>query len=181
MINEEQWNMILKKYKKLLYHVSHRIGGDNITNDFNDSYQDLSIACIEAVKAYRKKTCEDFDDFFDTEGFDKYLKTVLWNCKNNKGANITKRIPINRKITLEEELIDAEMCHIDTSSIMFDDSSIDDECRRIVDTIHHNPKLIKPNGSINLNALAKELNQEKGKVKLHLTQLETELSEYWEN
>ena len=73
------------------------------------------------------------------------------------------------------------MYHLDASSTMFDDSSIGDECRRIVDTIHHNPKLIKPNGSINLNALAKELNQEKGKVKLHLTQLETELSEYWEN
>ena len=64
---------------------------------------------------------------------------------------------------------------------MFDDSSIDDECRRIVDTIHKNPKLIKPNGSINLNALAKELNQDKGKVKLHLNQLETDLTEYWEN
>ena len=181
MINEEQWNMILKKYKKLLYHVSHRIGGDNITNDFNDSYQDLSIACIEAVKAYRKKTCEEFDDFFDTEGFDKYLKTVLWNCKNNKGANITKKAIINKKITLEEELIDAEMYHLDASSIMFEDSSMDDDCRDIVDAIHQNPKLIKPNGSINLNALSKELNEDKGRVLLHLNQLGTDLTEYWEN
>ena len=181
MISEEQWNMILKKYKKLLYHVSHRIGGDNITNDFNDSYQDLSIACLEAVKAYRKKTGTKFDVFFNTEGFDKYLKTVLWNCKNNKGSNITKRLPINNKITLEEELIDSEMCYVDTSSIPFTDSSIDDECRRIVETIHKNPKLIKPNGSINLNALSKELNEDKGRVLLHLNQLGTDLTEYWEN
>jgi len=181
MINEEQWTQILGKYQKLLYHISHRIGGDNVCNDMNDSYQDLSIACLEAVKAYHKKTCEKFDDFFDTDGFDKYLKTVLWNCKNNKGANITKKANVNRAITLEEQIIDAEMYHLDTSSTMFDDSSLDDDCRSIVDAIHQNPKLIKPNGSINLNALSKELGKEKGKVKLYITQLETDLSEYWEN
>jgi len=64
---------------------------------------------------------------------------------------------------------------------MFEDTYLNTECRDIVEAIHQNPKLIKPNGSINLNALSKELGKEKGKVKLYITQLETDLSEYWEN
>ena len=162
-MSEEEWNILKGKYGKLLYHIAHRIGGDNITNSIEDSYQDLSIACMDAVNAYRKKVAMKFDDFVDTSGFDKYLKTVLWNCKNNKGSTIT------------------EMFHLDTSSIMFDDTYLNDECRDIVEAIHQNPKLIKPNGSINLNALSKELGEDKGKVKLYITQLETDLSEYWEN
>ena len=180
-MSEEEWNILKGKYGKLLYHIAHRIGGDNITNSIEDSYQDLCIACMDAVNAYRKNVAMKFEDFVDTTGFDKYLKTVLWNCKNNKGSTITKKKVLQNKVTLEEELIDAEMCHLDTSSIMFDDTYLNTECRDIVEAIHQNPKLIKPNGSINLNALSKELGQDKGKVKLYITQLETDLSEYWEN
>ena len=94
---------------------------------------------------------------------------------------ILSRPSSQKAITLEEELIDAEMYHLDTSSTPFDDSSMDDDCRDIVDAIHQNPKLIKPNGSINLNALSKELGKDKGKVKLYINRLEDELTEYWEN
>tara|TARA_R100000458_G_scaffold2425_1_gene1979 strand:+ start:503 stop:1048 length:546 start_codon:yes stop_codon:yes gene_type:complete len=181
MLSEEQWEVVKTKYQKLFYHIAHRIGGDGIAHSIEDNYQDLCIACIDAVKAYRKKTLLKFDDFIHTTGFDKYLKTCLWNCKNNKGATITKKKVLNNKVTLEEELIDAEMYHLDSSSVMFEDTYLNDDCRDIVEAIHLNPKLIKPNGSINLNALSKELGKEKGKVKLYITQLESDLSEYWEN
>ena len=180
MLSEEEWTILQRKYDKLLFHIAHRIGGDNVTNSFNDSYQDLCIACMEAVKAYRKKVLQPFEEFVETQGFDKYLKTCLWNCKNNKGATITKKKAIHNKVTLEEELIDAEMYHLDASSVMFDDTELSKECRDIVTAIHNNPKLIKPNGSINLNALSQELGEEKGKVKLYINQLESDLSEYWE-
>jgi len=181
MLNDEQWSMLKNKYEKLLYHIAHRIGGDNIMHHLEDSYQDLFIACVDAVKAYRKKVQVPFEEFLHTDGFDKYLKTCLWNCKNNKGATITKKKIVNSNVTLEEQIIDAEMYHLDSSSIMFDDTQLSKECRDIVNTIHNNPKLIKPNGSINLNALSHELGEEKGKVKLYINQLESDLSEYWEN
>ncbi len=180
-MNDSQWEILKAKYEKLLYHIAHRIGGDNIMHHLEDSYQDLYIASADAVKAYRKKVLKPFEEFIDTQGFDKYLKTCLWNCKNNKGATITKKKVINSNVTLEEEIIDAEMYHLDASSVMFDDTSLSSECRDIVNAIHQNPKLIKPNGSINLNALSKELGKEKGKVKLYISQLENDLSEYWEN
>lgn len=180
MISDEQWGMVLEKYTKLFSYISHRIGGDGITNDYNDSFQDLSIACLDAIVAYRKKTCTKFEDFFHTDGFDKYLKTVLWNCKNNRGSTIMKKKTINNKVTLEEELIDGEMCHYDTSTVPFEDLNLDLDSSKIVNTIHKNPKLIKPNGSINLNALSKELGEDKSRVKLYISQLENKLNDYRE-
>ena len=79
MISAEQWETVEKKYKKLMWHISHRIGQDAITNSIDDSYQELSIACLDAIRTFGKSTGKDFDEFFDTIPFDKYIKTCLWN------------------------------------------------------------------------------------------------------
>tara|TARA_R110002012_G_scaffold313697_2_gene525492 strand:+ start:1035 stop:1586 length:552 start_codon:yes stop_codon:yes gene_type:complete len=179
-LTEEQYKKILRKYEKLMFMIAHRIGGDSITNDFDDSIQNLSMACIEAVSAYQKNTELPFDEFFGTTGFDKYIKTCLWNKKNNCGAKITKRKPLRNQVTIEEELIDAEFQHYDVSSVLFEDINLSDECREIVDLIGRNPKLIKPNGSINLNKLSKEVNRPKAEVEIYIRQLKTNLSDYHE-
>ena len=40
-ISNEDWNWLEEKYGKLLHHIAYRIGGDSITNDHEDSYQNL--------------------------------------------------------------------------------------------------------------------------------------------
>jgi len=179
-LTETQYKQILRKYEKLMYMISHRIGGDKITNDFDDSIQNLSMACLEAVSSYHKNTMLSFEEFFGTEGFDKYIKTCLWNKKNNVGAKITKRKPLRNQVTLEEELIDEQFEHIDASSVIFSDIPLSEECREIVDTIGKNPKLIKPNGSINMNKLSREVNKPKAELDIYINQLRANLSDYHE-
>ena len=62
-MNDAQYKKILKKYENLMFTIAHRIGGDKITNDFDDSIQNLSMACIEAVNAYARNTNKAFDDY----------------------------------------------------------------------------------------------------------------------
>tara|TARA_R100000742_G_C4269720_1_gene88278 strand:- start:256 stop:807 length:552 start_codon:yes stop_codon:yes gene_type:complete len=180
-ITDEQYKKILKKYENLMFTIAHRIGGDKITNDFDDSIQNLSMSCLEAVSAYQRNTNKTFEEFFDTTGFDKYIKTCLWNKKNNVGAKITKRKPLSKGlVSLDEELIDDQFEHLDTSSVLFNDVPLSEECREIVDLIGRNPKLIKPNGSININKLAREINKPKQEIDIYVNQLKSSLSEYHE-
>tara|TARA_A100001201_G_scaffold38797_1_gene40571 strand:+ start:3354 stop:3899 length:546 start_codon:yes stop_codon:yes gene_type:complete len=180
-MNDAQYKKILKKYENLMFTIAHRIGGDKITNDFDDSIQNLSMACIEAVNAYARNTNKAFDEFFEDSGFDKYLKTCLWNKKNNVGSKITKRKPLSKGlVSLDEELIDDQFEHYDTSSMLFNDVPLSDECREIVELIESNPKLIKPNGSININKLSSEMDKPKQEVDIYINQLKQSLGDYYE-
>ena len=69
-----------------MFAISYRIGGDNICNSIEDSVQELSITAMDACQAYEKKTGETFDEYIETVNFNKYIKTCLWNRKNNNHA-----------------------------------------------------------------------------------------------
>ena len=49
-MNDEEFTKFKKRYQGLMYLIAHRIGGDRITNDFDDSIQDLSISGMDATK-----------------------------------------------------------------------------------------------------------------------------------
>ena len=85
MISNEEWEFVQKKYGSLIYMIAHRIGGDKITNDFDDSVQEIRMSAMDAIRTYKKKTDVPFDKFFITKDFDKYIKTCLWNRKNSNG------------------------------------------------------------------------------------------------
>ena len=64
--------------------------------------------------------------------------------------------------------------------MLFNDVPLSDECREIVDLIESNPKLIKPNGSINVNKLSRDLGKTKQEVDIYINQLKQNLGDYYE-
>tara|TARA_R100000008_G_scaffold40816_1_gene23440 strand:+ start:507 stop:1088 length:582 start_codon:yes stop_codon:yes gene_type:complete len=192
MLDDEQWAKILKKYKRLMYAVCHRIGGDKIANDFDDSQQELSITAIDAVDAYSRKTGLKFDEFFETQDFDKYIKTCLWNRKNNLGNRIKKRYHIRSCVSISEnpELFSTETgptyasssMEVDAPSVSaFDDASMGDLERRITDAVMDDMRIIKPDGSLNVSKLARNLNTTKQEIRNALSRLQNTLQDYNEN
>ena len=73
-----------------------------VATDFDDSQQELSITALDAVDAYARKTGLEFDEFFSTREFDKYIKTCLWNKKNNLGNKIKKKYHIRSYVSISE-------------------------------------------------------------------------------
>ena len=80
-LTNEDWEWLEEKYGNLLHHIAYRIGGDSVTNDHDDSYQNLSIAMLDTVRMFDKTQSVSFEEYKNTKHFDKYLKTVLWNRK----------------------------------------------------------------------------------------------------
>ena len=64
--------------------------------------------------------------------------------------------------------------------MLFNDVPLSDECREIVELIESNPKLIKPNGSININKLSSEMDKPKQEVDIYINQLKQSLGDYYE-
>ena len=166
MITPEQWEKIQEQYGNLIYKVAHFIGGDKITSDFEDSVQDLRMACIDACYGYEKKTGLSFDDYFDTEGFHKYIKTVLWNKKNSNGTQIQKRRTIKPKGSVKEAYMgyggDDFKQEIDFYDVY---EELEDEEQKMIFEVLQDRKSIKPNGTINIARLSRQLGVSKGKVK----------------
>ena len=164
-ITSDQWDLIEKKYGRLISKICHNITGDIAIANYDDNLQDLRLAAMEAVNGFARKEGLEFDEFWDTEGFNKYLKTCLWNLKNKKGANITKKYPVTKN-TLDinkfaEILVDERQ---DTSGIDLG-ISIDqiaykftDRQKIVVDAITKDPTLLKPNGKVNIKKLSEQLN-----------------------
>ena len=100
MLTDQQVELIEEKYGKLIHKISNWISGDNMISSHDDNVQDLWLAVMEAVRGYSKKENQVFEEFWGSRGFDKYLKTCLWNLKNNKGAKITKKYPVTKNTTL---------------------------------------------------------------------------------
>ena len=84
-MNSEQLQLIEKRYGNLIHMIGHNISGDRM-RDHDDNTQDLWIAVMDAIKGYERKEGKTFDEFCNDKGFDKYLKTCLWNLKNSTGA-----------------------------------------------------------------------------------------------
>jgi hypothetical protein len=192
MLTDSQWAQIHKKYKRLMYAVSHRIGGDKIANDFDDSQQELAITTMDAVDAYSRKTGLEFDEFWGTIPFDKYIKTCLWNKKNNLGNKIKKKYKIRSYISISEnpELFSTGTDTTFGSSSLevaapvvsaFDDAPLDTLCRGIATAVSNDMRIIKPDGSLNISKLSRQLKTTKQEIRGAIARLKFQLQDYNEN
>lgn len=161
-ITSDQWEKVNDKYKSLIYTICHNISGDPHLCTINDLEADLNIIALEAIETFSRKTNQTFDEFFETDMFNKYLKTCLWNYKNNRGAKITKKRNIRNMPSIDalfsEE--DFNTMEIFTDPKSFGDeslvlqveefkASLDQNQKDIISLVVDNPDLIKPNGKIN--------------------------------
>tara|TARA_R100001086_G_C11822535_1_gene254444 strand:- start:821 stop:1381 length:561 start_codon:yes stop_codon:yes gene_type:complete len=164
MITSAQWELIDKKYGRLLTTICSKISGDVAIANFDDNLQDLRIATLEAVAGFSKKEGKTFEEFWGTTGFNKYMKTCLWNLKNKKGARISKRYHIHKNtvdITAYGDILVAE--NADPSSISFESffkekgDKFNEEQNNAIRTVSNHPELIKPSGKINIRQLSNKL------------------------
>ena len=161
-ITSSQWEKVSDKYGSLIYTICHNISGDPHLCTVSDLQADLQIIALEAIETYSRKTNQTFDEFFETEIFGKYLKTCLWNYKNNRGAKITKKRKIRNMPSIDalfsEE--DFNTLEVFTDPKSFGDESVvlqveefkaslNDNQKQIISVVVNNPELIKPNGKIN--------------------------------
>jgi len=164
MITNEQWELIDEKYGKLLTTICTKISGDVAIASFDDNLQDLRIATLDAVSGFSKKESLPFEDFWGTIGFNKYMKTCLWNLKNKKGARISKRYAINKNtvdVTEYSEILVAE--NHEVSSTPYDSffdavkDRLSEEQAEVVKVVSNHPEFVKPSGKVNVTKLSKEL------------------------
>jgi hypothetical protein len=163
-MNDKEMELIEEKYGKLIHKIGHWISGDNAIAGHEDNTQDIWIAAMEAIRGYSKKENQTFDEFWGSKGFDKYIKTCLWNVKNSKGAKITKRYPLT-KGTVDvfecEEVLqmnDKEDSSADMAFLIDDLSNLlTDTEANAVKVLVEDPSYIKATGKANINALSRTL------------------------
>ncbi len=163
-ISSEQWELILNQYDRLFWKIAHRISGDNAISALEDNYQDICIAALNAVAGFEKKEGRKFDDFWGEIGFDKYIKTVVWNAKNSKGKQITKRYPLTKGVVSvfeNEEVLNLEghkATTVESPAIVRELSKqLDDEQKECVKMLLEDGSLIHPSGKINTSQLSRQL------------------------
>jgi len=165
-VSNKQWEKIDKQYNGLLWTISHRISGDRAIASLEDNFADLQIVALEAVAGFEKKTGRKFDDFWGDKLFDQYIKTCLWNYKNNKGGKIAQRYNINRDVVSaseHEEVLQLE--DKNGSEYNFDffmeeiSAQFNEEQREVIGVLVRCPSCVKVNGSINKSKLAKKINK----------------------
>ena len=163
-MNDTQYELVKEAYGNLIYKIAHNISGDIALASIDDNVQELWIAAMSAIQGYAKKENQSFDEFWGTPGFDKYLKTCLWNSKNNRGKNITKKVKVNRDVVSisehEEVLSIIDESGLDPEFSIFIDEMMEkltkDESR-ILNLIVKNPALLKPSGGVNILSLSRSM------------------------
>jgi len=172
-----------------MYAVAHRIGGDKIAHDFDDSNQELAITAMDACDAFSRKTGKDFDAYFDTIPFDKYIKTCLWNKKNNVGNKIKKKYEIRRCVSLSTnpEMFSTEtgttygsstLEEEPTSLSAFDDADLSTTAQAIADAVISDMRIIKPDGSLNISKLSRITQKPKNEVRVAIEKMKYDLRDY---
>jgi len=164
MITNEQWSLIDQKYGKLLTTICTKISGDTAIANFDDNLQDLRLAAMDAVRGFSRKEAKPFEEFFNTIGFHKYIKTCLWNLKNKKGARISKRYAINKNtvdVTEFSDILVAESHDSSTTSAedFFNDTTMlfNDVQQNAIRAVMDNPDFVKANGKVNVKKLSTTL------------------------
>lgn len=167
MITQDQWKFLEDKYGMLMAKICHKISGDKAICSFEDNLQDLKVAALEAVAGYTRQNDGangTFDEFHKTRGFDKYFKTCLWNAKNNKGANITKKANVLKyNVSLDGNpevmaLENPDSYKAENTALIDDLIKMSGEVEsRIIKLIIKDHTLIKRNGKINISKIANSL------------------------
>ena len=182
-LTEEQWNTLWEKYKNLMFSISYRIGGDKICNAVEDSVQELCMTAMDACEAYEKKTGQTFDEYIETINFNKYIKTCLWNRKNNNGLKIEKKRTINRHHSLDEQIAETQsnaqtdVCPV---SALVDDVCLAADLVPVRDLILRDNAMIKPNGRVNISRLSKTLGRSKQQTTKALNELRHQYKDFEE-
>lgn len=183
MITDKQWELIDKKYGKLLTTICTKISGDTAIANFDDNLQDLRLAAMDAVAGFSKKEEKAFDDFWGTTGFNKYMKTCLWNLKNKKGARISKRYAIHKNTVDVTEYADILIAENHDSSNTAAESFLEDNAHNFnddqkdaINTVMNNPHLVKPNGKVNIRRLSKEMGYCSAKIRKILDSIKNTLT-----
>jgi hypothetical protein len=183
-LNSDQWELYLKKYSKLMWKISHRISGDCMLASLEDNYSDLSIAAIESINGFHKKTGKTFDEMIGMKLFDQYTKTCLWTAKARKGIKLTERMPFRNRHVSIDELWDEDGTSFDipdTSSLSKYSRSA--EAREVLDNLpkdlkkaasllESDPSLFTEAGFIKLTSLATKMGMSPTKVKSLLNLME---------
>lgn len=176
-MNSEQLQLIEQKYGKLIHKIGHNISGDVAICDHDDNTQDLWIAVMDAIRGYEKKEGKPFEDFWNTKGFDKYLKTCLWNLKNSKGSRLSKRTKINNAVSVQEheEILQVEETSIahDAFETLYDDlpSSMTESEREVIKMLVESPDYITEEGRVNIQALSRTLGKGWGSTRKIVTRI----------
>ena len=166
-ITAEQWQKIDDKYGNLMWKISYKISGDNAIANLEDNHADLQVAALEAVQGFKKKTGKTTDEFLDTKLFDQYLKTCLWNFKNNKGSKIAKKYHLTRDTVSSSEYADiipecenasrGQYYNYDAADIFpFKLTALE---QQVVDLVVDDPNMLKDNGSLNVSQLGKVMHK----------------------
>ena len=174
-----------------MYTISHRIGGDKVAHDFDDSNQELALTAMDAVDAFSRKTGKDFDTFFSTVEFDKYIKTCLWNKKNNVGSKIKKKYEIRNCVSLSGNtdafstkggaVYGSQSLEVEPDDLSYyEDVDLDSDSRAIVECVLGDMRLIKPDGSLNISKIARITNKQKSEVRCTLDKMKFQLKDYHE-
>lgn len=179
-LTNDEWEWLELKYGRLLHHIAYRIGGDSVTNDHDDSYQNLSMAMLDTVAMFDRTQTVPFDEYKETAHFDKYLKTVLWNRKNSLGNKIVKREPLRRQVTIDEMLLKEKAHYLIESSTTFGNENLDGDLQEVVRQVELDAKVIKPSGDFNISRLCRNLGKSKTKIKYAIEKLNHTLKSYEE-
>jgi hypothetical protein len=166
-VNDEQWGLIDKKYGKLIMFIAQRIRGDDTIASFEDNCAHLRLVALGSVKAYGKKENRSFDEFWGSEGFDKYIKTCLWNYLRRKMGEIKKRHCVTSRVVdtqVFELILDSYStrmgeCAMETKLFLKEiRSSLNPIQVKIFDAVFEDPSLVKVGGKINKDRLGQQLN-----------------------
>jgi len=181
-MNDKQMELIAEKYGKLIHKIGYWISGDTAIASHQDNTQDIWIAAMEAIRGYSRKEKQTFDEFWGTKGFDKYIKTCMWNVKNSKGARITKRYPITRGTVdvfkCEEVLMmdNGEDYSMESALFVEQLAALLTEAEAlVVRALVDDPKYIKPTGRANVNALSKILGKTWNETNKLITSIKNKL------
>tara|TARA_R110002051_G_scaffold172011_1_gene242477 strand:- start:1278 stop:1850 length:573 start_codon:yes stop_codon:yes gene_type:complete len=185
-LSSDQWQLIEDKYGMLMRKICHKISGDKALASYEDNLQDLQISALEAVTGYEKQhegKNGKFDEFWGSKGFDQYIKTVLWNHKNSKGKNISKRYHINRDTVSANENQEVIMMQ-DEKSNSNDLTHFFDEMRDVLEGSQSDilrelvkcPDLIRKNGKVNVHSLARKVGETVYETKKQLDGISWRLS-----
>ena len=171
-MNQEQYQFIQEKYGNLIYTIAQKINGDIAKCDPDDNVQDLWISALEAIKGYEAQDNGKngkFEDFKNTQGFDKYIKTCLWHKKGKKGSDVTKKLGITSTYSVDGhnysmqdeklllDVVDPKIVNMNIADNVLEDIRVKllPQEKLIVENILQNPDCLKDNGRVNIAKLCR--------------------------
>jgi len=188
MISNEQWEKYLQKYQKLMWTIARRISGDRMLASLEDNYSDLCVNALNSIAGFKAKTGREFDDFIDDNLFSQYTKTVLWNAKNKKGADLTKKMEFRNKNISINYINDSEEFFMDVEDTKFNDSGIhlnslkeklDDDTSKVLTAILNNPKVLSAKGKLKPCSLIRPTGLTLSRVQKAVDKLKTILGDIY--